>query len=45
VNARGPYVAPEPVSKLWDLGVIALGLSLYVLLFQFHGAFAGIPLK
>ena len=36
VNARAPYVAPEPVSKLWDLGVIALGLALYLLLFQFR---------
>ncbi len=45
VNARGPGVAPTPVSKLWDLGTIAIGLALYILLFQFHGVFAGIPLK
>ncbi len=45
VNARNAYVAPAPVSKFWDLGVVVIGLLLYVVLFQFHGLFSGIPLK
>jgi len=44
VNARGSYEAPPPVSKLWDLGVITIGLGVYALLFNFHGWFTGMPL-
>ncbi|MFT4714277.1 MAG: putative membrane protein [Candidatus Azotimanducaceae bacterium] len=45
VNRRGSYTEPAPVNKLWDLGVVVIGLALYGLLFHFHGAFTGMPLK
>lgn len=45
VNGRGSYTAPTPVNKLWDLGVIVLGLAVYGLLFHFHGTFTGMPLR
>lgn len=34
----------EPVSKLWDLGVVVVGLLLTGVLFYFHGSLTGIPL-
>jgi uncharacterized membrane protein len=45
VNARGTYKAPEPVSMLWDVAAILIGLALYGLLFYFHGSFTGMPLR
>lgn len=45
VNGRGNYTAPAPVNTLWDLGVIVLGLTIYGLLFHFHGSFTGMPLR
>ena len=45
LNRRGSYTEPAPVNKTWDLAVVLIGLALYGLLFHFHGAFTGIPLK
>lgn len=45
VNSRGNRTEQSPVSKLWDLAVVVLGLGVYLLLFHFHGSFTGIALR
>lgn len=44
VESSGRYKATEPVSVMWDIGVIIGGIVVYGFLFSFHGSFAGIPL-
>lgn len=44
VSKGGRYKPKQPVSFLWDIAVILLGLVLYGLLMSFHGSFTGIPL-
>ena len=44
VNRRGNYEPPEAVSHRWDLGVVALGLAVFTLLFYIHGWLTGMPL-
>jgi uncharacterized membrane protein len=44
VNARNLYQPPIKVNRLWDPGAIAVGLTLYGILFYFHGSFTGMPL-
>jgi len=45
VNARAPFQQPEPVSWLWDMGTVGMGLILYGIIFYFHGSFTGMPLR
>ena len=45
VNSRGTRQEQTPVSRLWDLAVVVLGLGAYLLLFNFHGSFTGMPLR
>ena len=45
VNARNTYEAPKPVSRKWDAGVVVGGLILFLLLYNFHGSFTGMPIR
>jgi uncharacterized membrane protein len=45
VNKRGNKVTPAPVSRLWDVAVIVIGLGVYGLIFYFHGWLTGMPLR
>ncbi|MEP3925736.1 MAG: hypothetical protein ABJM37_08595, partial [Gilvibacter sp.] len=44
VSKGGRYKPKQPVSFLWDIAVILLGLILYGVLMSFHGSFTGMPL-
>lgn len=44
VELSGRFNSKPPVSPLWDVGVVALGLALFAVLFSFHGSFTGMPL-
>jgi uncharacterized membrane protein len=44
VSVGGRYKAKKPVSFLWDIAVVVVGLILYSVLFYFHGSFTGMPL-
>jgi uncharacterized membrane protein len=44
VSIGGRYKPKKPVSFLWDIAVVVLGLILYSVLFHFHGNFTGMPL-
>lgn len=45
VELSGRFKTREAVSPLWDLGVVAVGLALFSVLFYFHGSFTGMPLR
>ena len=45
VNQRGDKETPAPVSRLWDVGVVVIGLSVYGLIYYFHGWLTGMPLR
>lgn len=45
VETSGRFKPKEPVNVGWDIGVIAIGLVLYGVLFYFHGSFTGMPLR
>jgi len=45
VNARENYQPREAVSPYWDLAVVSIGLVLYGVIFYFHGAITGMPLR
>ena len=44
VSVGGRYKVKAPVSFLWDIAVVVVGLILYGVLFYFHGGFTGMPL-
>ena len=44
VSVGGRYKAKAPVSFLWDIAVVVVGLILYAVLMHFHGSFTGMPL-
>jgi uncharacterized membrane protein len=44
VELSGRYKKSDPVSPIWDAGVVVLGLVLFSALFYFHGSFTGMPL-
>ena len=44
VTVGSRYKANTPVSILWDIAVVVVGLILSGVLFQFHGSITGIPL-
>jgi len=44
IEAGGRFKPNEPVSVIWDIGVIVGGLLLFVIFFYFHGSFTGVPL-
>lgn len=45
VNARAGYTPAAAVSIVWDIGVIVIGLLVFVLFYYFHGSITGIPLR
>jgi uncharacterized membrane protein len=44
VTVGGRYKPKAPVSALWDLAVVIIGLVVFVLIFYFHGSITGMPL-
>jgi len=44
VETSGRFKTQDPVSVLWDVGVIVGGIVLYGVLFYFHASFTGMPL-
>ena len=44
VESAGRYQTQEPVSFIWDLGTVFVGICLYAFLFGFHHHFAGVKL-
>jgi uncharacterized membrane protein len=44
VSVGGRYKAKKPVSVLWDIAVVVVGLILFGVLAHFHGSFTGMPL-
>ena len=44
VESAGRYQKQEPVSFIWDLGTVFVGIFLYAFLFGFHHHFAGVKL-
>ena len=44
VTKGGRYKAKAPVSKLWDVALVLTGLSVYAVIFHFHGSITGVPL-
>jgi uncharacterized membrane protein len=44
VTVGGRYKAKAPVSFMWDIAVMFIGLILYAVLFHFHQSFTGMPL-
>lgn len=44
IEAGGRFKPREPVSIKWDIGIVTLGIILYLVLFYFHGFYTGMPL-
>ncbi|MFT7219047.1 MAG: putative membrane protein [Candidatus Azotimanducaceae bacterium] len=44
VEAGGRFKPIEPVSLIWDIGVVVGGILLFAILFYFHGGYTGVPL-
>jgi len=44
VTVGGRYKPKAPVSAVWDLAVVIIGLVVYALIFHFHGSITGMPL-
>lgn len=44
VTVGGRYKPKAPVSPIWDILVVVIGLIVYTLIFHFHGSITGMPL-